>query len=210
MVSGPASRPASPSFLRSRRIRSRTSTGSALGEAALGRRERGSKAASPSTRCTAMSRLTQAWDRPSVRAASAWVRLCVVMAVMTSLALDPTAGSPGPATTSPRRVADRGNVTGPSGSPRCRCGEVTVHISLPGGRLWPGRSCARLCRGARRSRHAQVARTIQVRRAQASRPASSPDAFGWGAASAGSSSSPNCTASRPGASVRISGPSVRL
>jgi hypothetical protein len=31
MVSGPASRPALPSFLRSRRIRSRTSTGSALG-----------------------------------------------------------------------------------------------------------------------------------------------------------------------------------
>jgi hypothetical protein len=30
-----------------------------------------------------------------VRAASAWDRPCVVMAVMTSLALDPTAGSPG-------------------------------------------------------------------------------------------------------------------
>ena len=52
----PASRPASPSFLRSRRIRSRTSTGSALGEAALRRRERGSKAASPSTRYPAVSR----------------------------------------------------------------------------------------------------------------------------------------------------------
>jgi hypothetical protein len=64
MVSGPASRPASPSFLRSRRIRSRTSTGSALGEAALGRRERGSKAASPSTRYPALSRLTEAWDSP--------------------------------------------------------------------------------------------------------------------------------------------------
>lgn len=34
------------------------------GEAALGRRERGSKAASPSTRYPAMSRLTQAWDSP--------------------------------------------------------------------------------------------------------------------------------------------------
>jgi hypothetical protein len=82
--------------------------------------------------------------------------------------------------------------------------------SLPGGRLWPGRSCARLCRGAPPSCHAQVARTIQVRRAQASRPASSPEAFGWGAASASSSSSPNCTASRPGASVRLSSPSARL
>ena len=31
---------------------------------ALGRRERVSKAASPSTRYPAVSRLTQAWDRP--------------------------------------------------------------------------------------------------------------------------------------------------
>ena len=38
--------------------------GQRLGEAALGRRERGSKAASPSTRYPAVSRLTQAWDRP--------------------------------------------------------------------------------------------------------------------------------------------------
>jgi hypothetical protein len=64
MVSGPGVQAGVTEFLAQSRIRSRTSTGSALGEAALGRRERGSKAASPSTRYPAMSRLTQAWDSP--------------------------------------------------------------------------------------------------------------------------------------------------
>jgi hypothetical protein len=90
MVSGPVSRPTSPSFLRSRRIRSRTSTGSALGEAALGRRGRGSKA-TLITRTDASTMTTS-----------------------------------GPATTSPRRVADQENVMISrlrGNRPRCRSRE---------------------------------------------------------------------------------------
>ena len=59
MVSGPAS----PSFLVQSEDQFAHLDGQRPGEAALGRRERGSKAASPSTRYPAMSRLTQAWDR---------------------------------------------------------------------------------------------------------------------------------------------------
>jgi hypothetical protein len=49
MVSGPASRPVAVSFARSSRISSTASGGIAFGIDA-GRRERGSKTASPSTR----------------------------------------------------------------------------------------------------------------------------------------------------------------
>jgi len=80
----------------------------------------------------------------------------------------------------------------------------------PASRDTDSRSQSALVRRTRVGADAQVARRIQVRSAQASRAASSPGAFGRGAASAGSSSSPICTASRRGASVRISGASVRI
>ena len=61
MVCGPASRPCPAKSLRSQTISSAVLSGIARGEV-IGRRDRGSNAASPSARYRATSRETQPWD----------------------------------------------------------------------------------------------------------------------------------------------------
>jgi hypothetical protein len=63
MVLGPASRPWRMRSWRTWQISSTVAWGMAEGES-LGRRERGSKAASPSRRKRATRRLIQLWARP--------------------------------------------------------------------------------------------------------------------------------------------------